>query len=251
MANEFSIKNGLKFPDATVQTTAADVTLVGVQTLTNKTLTSPKISDFVILPAVAGAGVKFGLDAPAIGWADIIGGILPAPGGAAAPSRTAYFANLYQYAFAAGDQVDLVYHIPHSHALNTDILWHPHWSHNGTAISGNVVFTIYFSYASRSLNGLLTFSAEKTLTLTYNTVNIATTPRYAHRVDEIQITSAGGSATTLDRALIEVDGLILITLKLTTLPSITGGSLFIHTADCHHQSTGILSTKNNAPNYYT
>jgi hypothetical protein len=87
-------------------------------------------------------------------------------------------------------------------------------------------------------------------TITYNTTDITTTPQYRHRIDEIQLSTAGGSAARLNTTNIEVDGLILIRLKLTTLPTITGGDLFVHTADLHYQSTEI-GTKNKAPNFYS
>ena len=78
-----------------------------------------------------------------------------------------------------------------------------------------------------------------------------TTPQYAHRVDEIPITSAAGSAALTANTLIEVDGLIEVSLKLTTLPTLGGsGKLFIHTCDLHYQSSN-MATKNSAPNYYS
>jgi hypothetical protein len=41
----------------------------------------------------------------------------------------------------------------------------------------------------------------------------------------------------MDRDDIEVDGLLRVTLKLTTLPTLGGGGkLFIHTCDIHYQS---------------
>lgn len=234
----------------TAMSDADFATLDGSETLTNKTLTTPKLNDNLILPIAASTGFKYDHAAPAYGWADIIGAVQPKATGVGSPTRTSYIGNIADYAFVLNDVCDFVYHIPHSHVPNTDLLWHIHWSHNGTNISGNVVFTAYFTYASRTLAGTTVFTSEKTITVTFNTTDLATTPRYAHRVDEVQITSAGGSASTLDKALIEVDGLILLTLKVTTLPTITGGSLFVHTSDIHHQSTGLLSTKNSAPNYY-
>lgn len=68
--------------------------------------------------------------------------------------------------------------------------------------------------------------------------------------DTMALTSNGGSATLIDRALIEPDGMIIGQLILTTLPSITGGSLFVHTIDLHYQSTHI-GTKQKAPPFWT
>ena len=132
------------------------------------------------------------------------------------------------------------------------MLLHIHWGHNGTAISGSLVITYYFMYSKRSLNNPAeTFGDVKTVTQTISGLDITNSPQYCHRVDEIPITSDGGSVTTLDRNLIEVDGLISLHYNVDVTPSITGGTAdpFIFTLDIHYQSTGI-GTKNNAPDYY-
>jgi hypothetical protein len=64
------------------------------------------------------------------------------------------------------------------------------------------------------------------------------------------MTDETASATLTDRDEIEVDGLILCTVKLTSLPTIGGGGkLFIHTCDIHYQSTN-MATKGKAPEFY-
>lgn len=207
-----------------------------------------KVNDFLVLPKTSGKGIKVDTTTPTFGWHDLIGEITPKASGSGAPSRTLYRGNIYDFAFINNDVCDLTYHIPHDYVPGSDMYIHVHWSHNGTAISGNVVFTFYYTYSKG--HNQATFPADKNITITYNTTNIATTPQYQHRIDEAVFTSAGGSATLLDNSLIEVDGLILAMIKVTTLPTITGGSLFIHTVDVHYQSTGI-PTKAKAPNFYT
>lgn len=96
------------------------------------------------------------------------------------------------------------------------------------------------------------FPAEKTVTLTVSTPDIATIPQYVHRTDEIQLSSNGGSGTLMDSAQLEVDGIIMVHLALTTKPTITGGTsadVFIPTVDIHYQTTGV-NTKQKAPNFY-
>ena len=208
------------------------------------------VEDNLILPKVSGAGIKVDPAAPTFGWRDIIGNVQPKASGAGSPTRAAYAgANLADYSFVANDVVDFVYHIPHDYVPMTDIYWHVHWSHTGTTVSGNVVFNAYYSCAKRDTGEV--FPAEKNLTITYATTDVATTPRYSHRVDEVQMSSAVATATQIANADIEVDGLILLTLKLTTLPTIGGGGkLFVHTCDIHYQSND-AATKNRAPNFYT
>lgn len=204
------------------------------------------------LPKATGTGIKVDVDNPTFGWRDIIGAVMPKATGAGSPTRAVYAgANVADYAFIANDVCDFIYHIPHDYVPGTDLFFHVHWSHTGTSITGNAVFTVYHTYAKRTLAGTAIFPAEKTNTVTWATTDLATTPRYAHRVDEIPLTSAAGSASLTANSLIEVDGILLVTLKLTTLPTIGGGGkLFIHTCDIHYQSTN-MATKNSAPNYYT
>ena len=201
------------------------------------------------LPKAAGKGFKVDAEFPTFGWRDIIGNVHPKATGAGSPTRAAYAgANLGQYAFIANDVCDFEFHIPHDYVPGTDIYFHVHWSHTGTSISGNAVFDIYHAYAKG--HNQANFPAEKNVAITYATTDIATTPAARHRIEEVIISGPAATATLVDRDDIEVDGLVLATLKLTTLPTIGGGGkLFIHTCDLHYQSTN-MATKQRAPNFY-
>jgi len=202
----------------------------------------------LVMESAAGVGIKVDVIDPVYGWRDIIGKVAPKASGAGSPKREIYNGGLGgQYAFAAGDVFDMEFHIPHDYVPGTDIYIHVHWSHNGTAISGNVVFDFYHEYAKG--HNQADFPAEKQISMTYATTNIATTPRYRHRIDELIMSGPAATATLMDRNDIEVDGLILMTCKLTILPAITGGKLFIHTADVHYQSTSI-GTKGKSPPFF-
>lgn len=206
----------------------------------------------LVLPKTTNVGIKVDTATPTFGWRDIIGSVSPKASGAGAPTRAVYAgANIADYSFAANDTCDFVFHIPHDYAPGTDLHFHVHWSHNGTTTTGNAVFTVYHTYASRTVAGTTIFPAQKTNTITWATVDVATTPQYAHRVDEIPITSAAGSAALTANTLIEVDGLLLVNIVMTTLPTLGGaGKLFIHTCDLHYQSTN-MATKSSGPDYYT
>ena len=200
------------------------------------------------MPKTSGYGFQVDKAAPTFPWHDIIGDVRPKTTGAGTPTFAAFQGNIWGYKFAANDLVDFVFHVPHDYVPGTDLYLHVHWSHNGTNTSGNVVFTHYTTYAKG--HNQANFPAEVTNTITYNTTDITTTPQYRHRIDEIQLSTPGGSASAIDRDAIEIDGLILVRIKVTTLPTITGGDLFIHTADLHYQSTEI-GTKQKAPDFYT
>ena len=218
---------------------------------TGPTISSPLITGNAALDKASTGGLKVDTASPTYPWQDLTGMIVPR---AAAPNACTLeifrAGQVREWAFAAGDRSDNRFHVPHDYAPGTDMYIHAHWGHNGTAISGNAVMNFYISYAKGHNQAI--FSAEKNVSITYNTVNIATTPRWQHRIEEVVFTSAGGSASLLDNALIEVDGVLLVNFDFTTIPTITGGapnSPFVFFLDIHYQSTGI-GTKNRAPDFY-
>jgi len=216
---------------------------------------APYDGNSIVLSKAQNSGIKVDIDAPGFGWDDITGIVYPDPGGAGAPTLSTYRGGaIRRYSYGAGDKCNCEFHIPHDYAMGTDVFVHVHWSHNGTAISGNMVFTIAHTYAKGHNQGAdSVYPAEKTVSITYPTVDIATTPRYIHRVDEVVISSAGGSATLMDTAAIEPDGVIAINLTATTIPTITGGAPnapFIFHVDLHYQTTDV-ATKNKSPNFWT
>lgn len=203
----------------------------------------------ITIPEDETSGIALGDNANGVyGWRDIIGSVHPKAIGVGSPDRTVYRAGqVGQFAFVANDVCDFEFHIPHDYVKGTDLYFHVHWSHNGTSISGNAVFDVFYTYAKGHNQAI--FPAEKRLTITYATTDISTTPQYRHRVDEVIMTGPSATATLTDRDDIEVDGLILATLKLNTLPTIESGSLFVHTCDIHYQTTNI-GTINKAPDFY-
>jgi hypothetical protein len=202
----------------------------------------------LILPKTSGVGIKVEPAAPTWGWRDIIGAVIPKATGVGSPSRVIYNGGVSgEYAFTANDLVDFVFHIPHDYVPGTDIYFHIHWSHNGTAISGNAVFDVFHTYAKG--HNQANFPAEKLVSVTYTTTDITTTPQYRHRIDEVIVSGATATATLMARGVLEPDGVFKGAMRLNTLPSITGGSLFVHTMDLHYQSTN-MATKQKVPNFY-
>jgi len=201
------------------------------------------------MTGLEGYGVQKGGD---FGWKDLIGSIQPkTTPGPGTPDLVAFRGNIYAYQFSANDVIDFVFHIPHDYLPTSDLFIHVHWGHNGTAISGSFVFDFYSSVVKGFSQGV--FPAEKNQTLTVSSLAIATTPQYAHRTDEIQLSTPGGSASLLDSTAIETDSLLLVRGKMSTVPTITGGTSnkpFVFTIDIHYQSTGAGSTPNKAPGFY-
>jgi hypothetical protein len=231
---------------ANVHGTGATSSVVG--TGTAQTLTNKKFGDSITLPKTQGEGIKVDVDAPDFTWWDLIGLILYKDVGAGSPLLTTYRGNIRDVNFAAGDDYDLKFHIDHDWA-GKDCYIHVHWSHNGTDVSGSLILTHHVTYAKG--HGQDEFPDEKTITQTIGSLNVTNTPQYRHRIDEIQLSVSGGSATLLDTDELEPDGLILIHFDTTTIPTITGGSgkPFIHFVDVHYQSTNV-GTKQKSPAFY-
>lgn len=102
----------------------------------------------IVLPKTSGVGIKVDPDNETYGWRDIIGNVEPKATGAGSPTRAVYIGgSTGQYAFIANDVCDFQFHIPHDYVPGTDVYFHVHWSHNGTAISGSAVFDIFYTYA--------------------------------------------------------------------------------------------------------
>jgi hypothetical protein len=205
----------------------------------------------------SGTGIKVdSVGTPSFGWRDLIGDITPKTAGAGSPTLATLRAatGVRAFFYAVGEDGDCVFHIPHDYVPGSDLYLHAHWTHNGTAISGTFALTCYVSYAKGHQQA--NFSAEVAPVISVASLNLTNTPQLRHRVDEIQLSSSTPSATQLNSADIETDGLILIHFDVTTIPTITGSigtpsqnKPAILTLDLHYQSSN-LATKNKSPSFY-
>lgn len=200
-------------------------------------------------PSTAGTGITIGNQ---YGWRDLLGDVSGKVGGGAAPSQSRFYGNMLAWAYSAGDQGTLTFHLPHDYAPGTDLFFHFHWAHNGTAITGQIVFNCLVTYAKG--HGQQSFVAPITSIVSAAGLNISNCPRYMHRIEEVQLSTPGGSSNMLNTDQIEVDGIVHITFTMNTIPSISGSSTgvnapFLISADIHYQSTGI-PTKNKSPSFY-
>jgi hypothetical protein len=203
----------------------------------------------IILPKTSGEGIQVDTATPSFAWRDKEGTYVYNTAGLNAPSIAAFRGGSCRaLKFIANDRIDVQIHWPHDYVMGTDAYMHVHWLHNGTAITGNASFRLDYTYAKG--HNQADFPAEKQQTITYATTNIATTPQYRHRIEEIVISSNGGSGTLIDRALFEPDGVLMVSVTLTSLPTITAGDLFIPFIDLHYQGTEI-GTKQKSPPFWT
>jgi hypothetical protein len=215
---------------------------IGTTTPAAGTFSAVTSTGNITFPKTSGFGIKVDTASPTYPWRDLIGNLRPDTGGANAPTLSASRGGrCREFFYTVAD---------HDYVPGTDIYIHLHWAHNGTAISGSFVVEFSYTYAKGHQQAI--FPAEKMVTVTVSTPNIATIPQYEHMISEVVMSSAGGSASLLDNALIEPDGIIQMNMTVATIPTITGGSVnepYIMYADVHYQSTGI-GTKQKAPNFY-
>ena len=252
-ANGMSVAStgGTAISGQTLTLQPADATNPGVVNTSAQTLGAgiKTFSDSISLPNTSGKGVLINGN---YSWKDILGDVSPKTTGAGAATLAVFRGGTYRaWFYQVNDICDIMFHMPHNYAPGTDIYLHLHWAHNGTAISGSFVTTFGVSYAKG--RGQEIFTAEVAPVITVSTPDIATIPQYSHRIDEIQLSATSPSGTQLDTTHLEPDGIILVGLKVTTIPTITGGSTNLPaliTCDLHYQSTGV-GTKNKANNFYT
>lgn len=202
------------------------------------------------LPGTKGKGLLIGQE---YSWVDLIGPIVPKTLGTSAAVLQPFYGVTTSWAHNAGAKGELTYHLPHDYAPGTDTFIHVHWGHNGTNITGSFVVKFWISISQRTYPAT-TFTAPVQTTLTVTGVNMTNTPRWGHRVDEIPLSTPGGSLVTIPTEFIETDGIINIHYEIDTIPSITGSDVvnvpYIQTIDIHMQSTTI-GTKNKDPNFWS
>lgn len=209
--------------------------------------------DIIVRPKTKGWGTKVDKAAPTWPWRDLEGQVTPRSSPPNQATLEVFSGTIRRWAFAANDVSDNSFHIPHDYVPGSDLFIHVHWSHTGTGISGSIGFALAHSYAKG--HGQAAFTAEKSLSFSLSTPNIGAIPQYQHMITEVQLSSATPNASQLDSALIEVDGLILCTLAVPTIPTITGAAgssvarPYLHYIDMHYQSTEI-GTKGKAPDFW-
>jgi len=187
-------------------------------------------------------------------WVDLIGDVAPRTQGAGAAKFQNFIGQVGGYTHTATSLGDLQYHLPHEYAAGTDLFIHVHWGHNGTDIAGSLIINLWATWAKghQQATGSV-FTTPIQLVFESTGLEITGTPRYMHRVDEIQLSTLGGAMNLLDSSRFEPDGLIGIHYAVDTIPSITGSAVsdlpYIFTIDLHMQTTNI-GTFAKSPNFY-
>ena len=200
-------------------------------------------------PKAKGAGgIKVDSEgSPTYPWHDVLG-VLQVYGEVGDASRAAFRGGIKALQFDENDSSYVDFHFPHDYVPNSDIYVHIHWSHGGALVTGgSVTWGVEFTYAKGHNQAAFPNTA------TLSVVSSAPTTAYQHMINEVQGSSAGGSASTVDRAELEADGVGMARIYLDSNDIlVSGGSKpapFVHYVDLHYQSTGV-GTKNKEPDFW-
>lgn len=202
----------------------------------------------LMVPKDAGKGLKVDSEGtPTFGWQDIHGTPLFNAADPLTPSLVTYRGGINQTQFAEGEQLTINFHMPHDYVPGTDLFIHAHWSHISTTLTGGSVTWAFETTYSKGFDQEV-FTVPKTVSVVQN----ASTTQYQHMVAETALSVPGGSATQLNTADLEVDGVFITRMYLDSndlTDSVSVPDPFIHFVDIHYQSSGV-ATKNRAPNFY-
>lgn len=198
-------------------------------------------------------GVNFG----ELVWKDLHGTYIEDVSAPTRPTKAAFRGSIDAWAYSVADAADYQFHMPHDYAPNTDVYLHVHWGHNGTGISGNLIWSLSITYAARNATvPYSTFSAPISTTVNSNTIsgtmNLTNFPQYCHAVEEIQLSAGSPTASQLNTSLLLPDGIIMLHMAPTTIPTISGGTPnepFLFYVDLHYQAS-YVGTANKDPNFY-
>lgn len=222
-------------------------------------ITSDGTGSFVdlVVAKTSGVGIKVDQSSPTFGFADMLGYVRIRTTGANRPSRVQYNGGVSGVQFTNGDKEEMEFHFRHDYAAGTDIHLHIHWSQNGAgATSGTVTFKYSAVYAKAHNQNVASSSFTSTpITASFTTIDIndggSGLNQYQQFLTEVTISAATATAALFDRDDFEPDGLILMTLEMETDNLVNASSPFIHFVDIHYQTTGVIGTKQKAPDFYT
>ena len=206
-------------------------------------------AEFLVMDKASGNGFKVDTTTPTFGFADLLGRVISVNTGASKPTHSTYRDGIKEFEFAVGDEDYFEFHIPHDYVKGTDIFLHIHWSHIGTFVNGGTItFSVEQTY-SKSHNQA---AFPATVTGTYQ--GTASNTQYQQILSETQSSASTPTGLQIDTDDLEPDGVILMTLGISSVDiTVSEGAVpnpFIHYVDIHYQTTGLIGTKQKAPDFY-
>lgn len=184
-------------------------------------------------------------------WKDLYGLVGIRSGGQANPATLQAVdsnSKFYEYATSNNGLTDFyfTFHINHDYKLGSDMYFHVHHlTNNASNANTTVIFTADVSLAQLSYTGSTNASNSKFFQESGGAVTLATishtydaSPQYRHVVSEVQMSSNGGSANTIDSSKINIDSMILIRLRRNANSggdNATNNYVFVLQSDLHYQ----------------
>ena len=220
-------------------------------------VTKLTVEGIVTLPKDSGNGIKVDTTTPTFGFADLLGDQFSKNTGGTKPTLITYNGAIDAWQFSDGDEAFLSYHIPHDYVPGTDIHLHIHWSQNNAGATGGTIDFKYFAIYSKGHNQASgsTFTSTP-ITDTFSSIDIndgnSGLDQYQQHITEVTISAASATAALFDRDDFEPDGVIELAFEMDA-NNLTGtpSDPFIHFVDIHYQTTGLIGTKQKAPDFYT
>ena len=216
------------------------------------------VGNNAVLSKAAGRGIKVDFATPTFGFADIIGDQFSKNTGPTKPTLATYNGVINAWQFGDGDEAYMSFHIPHDYVPGTDIHLHIHWSQTSATATGGTLDFKYTGIYAKSHNQASgsTFTSTP-ITATFSTIDIndggGGLNQYQQFLTEVTISAATATAALFDRDDFEPDGVIELTFEMDAnnlTNSVAVLDPFIHFVDIHYQTTGLIGTKDKAPDFY-
>ncbi len=216
--------------------------------------------EFLVFDKAVGQGIKVDTSAgnATFGWADLLGDQFSRNTGATKATLTPYNGAVDAWQFSDGDEAYLTYHIPHDYVAGTDIHLHIHWSQTSSTVTGGTIGFKYFAIYAKGHNQVVGSAFTSTpITASFSSIDIndggSGLTQYQHHLTEVIISGASATAALFDRDDFEPDGVVELTLEMdanSLTDSVAVQDPFIHYVDLHYQTTGLIGTKDKAPDFY-
>lgn len=212
----------------------------------------PVGSAFLVFEKASGNGIKVDQATPTFGFADLQGDILIKVVGANDPDYNDYAGTgifRHQFKNTAMTQVFNSYHIPHDYVPGSDIFMHLHWSQTtvdsggAAGAPGNVKWYFDANYSKGHDRGAFPASV-----VTVSVVQTASGTIRQHLIPEVQLSTSG----QIGGQDLEPDG--ILTVRSYRDAADAADTLdqrpWVHHADIHYQTTGVIGTKSRTPDFY-
>lgn len=208
------------------------------------------VEGIINVPKASTNGIKVDTTTPTFGFADILGDQFSKNTGATKPTLTTYNGVINAWLFSVGDEAYISYHIPHDYVKDTPIFLHIHWSHIGTFVTGGTVTFKATSIYAKGHNQAAFQSTPAVGTFT----GTASTTQYMQILSEVLYSDSSPTGIEIDTDDLEPDGVIEMTFEVDANDiTVSEGAVpdpFIHFVDLHYQTTGLIGTKDKAPDFY-